>query len=173
VTHSARIQLAQDDRVTAILFAHPDSLLYLKAYPNILLLDCTYKINKYRIPLLDIIGVNTCQRFEFAFLSGEQDYYWALEHLILMCRTCKARFLSVNMTNRCLPCINAVAIHFPSAHSLLCLWHANKTVLQQCQPAFILARQATIDKQLLLALHPLANWKLIIGRSSISPSIQL
>ena len=139
-----RIQLAQDNRVTAVFFAHPDSLSYLKAYPDVLLLDCTYKTNKYKMPLLDIIGVDACQRsfcIAFAFLSGEAelDYSWALEHLSAMYRTCKARLPSVVLTDRCLACINAVAIHFPSAHSILCLWHANKAVLQHCQPAFMLA----------------------------------
>ncbi len=63
--------------------AHPDSLAYLRAYPELLLLDCTYKTNKYGMPLLDMIGVDAAQRFfciAFAFLSGEaeEDYLWAL-----------------------------------------------------------------------------------------------
>ena len=141
-----RIQFAQDSRVTAILFAHPDSLSYLETYPDILLLDCTYKTNKYGMPLLDIIGVDACQRsfcIAFAFLSGEaeQDYSWALEHLSSIYRTCKAKPPSVVLTDHCLACMNAMAIHFPYANSLLCLWHANKAVLQHCQPGFSPARR--------------------------------
>jgi hypothetical protein len=54
-------------------------LAYLQAYPDLLFLDCTYKTNKYGMPLLDIIGVDACQRsfcIAFAFLSGEaeEDY---------------------------------------------------------------------------------------------------
>jgi hypothetical protein len=75
----SRIQFAPDGRVTAVLFAHPDSLGYLRAYPELLLLDCTYKTNKYGIPLLDMIGVDTAQRsfcIAFTFLSSEieEDY---------------------------------------------------------------------------------------------------
>ena len=44
-----RMQLGPDDRMTAVLFAHPDSLTYLQAYPDILILDCTYKTNKYNV----------------------------------------------------------------------------------------------------------------------------
>jgi hypothetical protein len=63
----------------AVLFAYPDSLVYLRAYPEVLLLDCIYKINKYGILLLDMIGVNVTRRsfcIAFAFLSGEteEDY---------------------------------------------------------------------------------------------------
>ncbi|RKK64955.1 hypothetical protein BFJ69_g16558 [Fusarium oxysporum] len=32
--------------------------------------------------------------------------------------------------------MTAVESIFPLAHSLLCLWHANKAALQRCQPAF-------------------------------------
>ena len=56
-----------------------NSLDYLRAYPELLLLDCTYKTNKYGMPLLDMIGVDAAQRsfcIAFAFLSGEteEDY---------------------------------------------------------------------------------------------------
>lgn len=36
----------------------PDTLLYFGAYPDVLLLDCTYKSKKYKMPVLDIIGVD-------------------------------------------------------------------------------------------------------------------
>jgi hypothetical protein len=79
----SRVRVDGNQRVTAILFAHPGSLQYLQAYSDILLLDCTYKTNKYQMPLLDMVGVDACQRsfcIAFAFLSGEQeeDYAWAL-----------------------------------------------------------------------------------------------
>lgn len=82
----SRIQLDQARRVTAVLFAHPESLAYLQAYPELLILDCTYKTNKYKMPLLDMIGVDACQRsfcIAFAFLSGEaeEDFIWALDRL--------------------------------------------------------------------------------------------
>ena len=72
----SQIQHAPDGRVTAILFAHSKSLAYLQSYPEVLLLDCTYKTNKYGMPLLDMIGVNATQRsfcIAFAFLSSETE----------------------------------------------------------------------------------------------------
>lgn len=146
------------------LFAHPDSLLYLEAYPDVLLLDCTYKTNKHKMPLLDIIGVDACQRsfcVAFAFLSGEaeHDYSWALEHLVVMYGACKARLPSVILTDRCLACISAVSTHFPSAHSLLCLWHANKAIIHHCQPAFMLACQSATTGSELSSRSPADHWK--------------
>lgn len=62
-----------------MLFAHPKSLAYLQTYPDLLLLDYTYKTNKYGMPLLDIIGVDAYERsfyVAFTFLSSEteEDY---------------------------------------------------------------------------------------------------
>ncbi len=142
----SRIQFAPDGRVTAVLFAHPDSLAYLQAYPELLLLDCTYKTNKYSMPLLDMIGVDAAQRsfcIAFAFLSGEieEDYTWALERLKSLYEQCHTSLPSVILTDRCLAVMNAASALFPSAATLLCLWHANKAVLTRCQPSFQEAEQ--------------------------------
>lgn len=137
----SRVQYAPDGRVTAVLFAHPDSLAYLQAYPDTLLLDCTYKTNRYKMPLLDMVGVDACQRsfcIAFAFLSGEgeEDYLWALSRLKSLYELCNTRLPSVILTDRWLACMNAITTCFPSSTALLCLWHANKAVLRYCQPAF-------------------------------------
>jgi len=55
----SQIQFAPDGHVTVVFFMHPDSLHYLQAYPNLLFLDCTYKTNKYHMPLLDMTGIDT------------------------------------------------------------------------------------------------------------------
>lgn len=129
----SRIQFAPDGRVMAVLFAHPDSLIYLRAYPELLLLDCTYKTNKYSMPLLDIIGVDASQRsfcIAFAFLSGESetDYTWALERLKSLYEQCSITLPSVILTDHCFVVMNTASTLFPSAATLLCIWHANKAV---------------------------------------------
>lgn len=137
-----RTQLDTDNRLTAIFFAHPDSVAYLQPNPDILILDCTYKTNRYNMPLLDMVGVDSCQKsfcIAFAFLSEEteDDYLWVLRHL----RSLYQQDLpSVILTDRCQAAINAVSACFPSSAALLCLWHANKAVLQYCRPAFGLQR---------------------------------
>ena len=137
----SRIQFAPDGHVTAVFFAHPESLVYLQAYPEVLLIDCTYKTNKHGMPLLDMIGVDAAQRsfcIAFAFLSGEteKDYTWALERLKTLYEQHGGIYPSVILTDRCLAAINAAAAIFPSTSTLICIWHANKAVLARCQPAF-------------------------------------
>jgi hypothetical protein len=138
----SQIQFTPDGRVTAVVFAHPESITHLQAYPDVVLLDCTYKTNKYGMPLLDIIGVDACQRsfcIAFAFLSNEseEDYLWALGRLKSLYENCHIQPPSVILTDRCLACMNAAEACFPSATLLLCLWHANKAVLRHCQPTFL------------------------------------
>ncbi|TVY74433.1 PKS-NRPS hybrid synthetase [Fusarium oxysporum f. sp. cubense] len=137
----SQFQTGPDGRVKAVLFAHPESVAYLQAYPDVLILDCTYKTNKYGMPLLDLIGVDSCQRsfcVAFAFLSGEceEDYFWALDRFRSLCENHRIRHPSVILTDRCLACMNAVDTCFPSSRPLLCLWHVNKAVLHYCQPGF-------------------------------------
>ena len=133
------VRLDSDSRVTALFFAHPDSIAYLQCNPDVLLLDCTYKTNKHSMPLLDMVGVDACERsfcIAFAFLSGEteEDYLWALQYL----RSLYEHSLpSVVLTDRCLAAMNAAATWFPSSKGLLCTWHVNKAVLQHCRPVFL------------------------------------
>jgi len=154
----SRVQCDLESRITAVLFAHPDSLAYLQAYLDLLFLDCTYKTNKHGMPLLDMIGVDACQRsfcIAFAFLSGEteKDYIWALDRLRSMYELCGTRLPSVILTDRCIACLNAVSHSFPSSISLLCLWHANKAVLRYCQPTFVRHQQGPEAYQ-----QGISNW---------------
>lgn len=148
----SQLQVDPEGRVTAIIFAHPDSLAYLQAYPDLLLLDCTYKTNRYGMPLLDIVGVDSCQRsfcIAFAFLSGEteQDYLWALDRLKSLYEIGNTRLPSIILTDRDKACMNAVSLCFPTSISLLCRWHANKAVLRHCQSTFVRGNPGSEDHQ--------------------------
>ena len=48
-----------DRRLSHFFFAHPQSVELLNQYPIVLLLDCTYKTNHFKMPLLNIVGT-TC-----------------------------------------------------------------------------------------------------------------
>lgn len=141
----SRLQVDENNRIEAVLFAHPKSLAYLQTYPELLLLDCTYKTNRFGMPLLDIIGIDGCNRsfcIAFAFLRGEneEDYVWALERLRSLYEINQVKPPSIILTDCAEACMNAVNICFPDSISLLCLWHANKAVLTNCRPTFLLLK---------------------------------
>jgi len=59
--------------VSDIFWTHPDSLKLLNAFSNVLLMDTTYKTNKYRLPLLEVVGVtSTDLTFSAAFAKIER-----------------------------------------------------------------------------------------------------
>ena len=67
----------------SLFFAYLESLKYLQKNPDVLLFDCTYKINKFKMPFLHIVGVNNSrQNFKLAycFLLGktENDYNFTI-----------------------------------------------------------------------------------------------
>ena len=63
-------------QLTHLFIAHPKSVEILQDNHDILLLDCTYKTNKYRLPLLNIILVTALHRtinLGFVFLHSEKE----------------------------------------------------------------------------------------------------
>ncbi|XP_028110735.1 uncharacterized protein LOC114309228 [Camellia sinensis] len=42
-----------------LFWAHPVSLDLLRTFPRVLIMDCTYKTNRYRLPLLEIVEVTS------------------------------------------------------------------------------------------------------------------
>ena len=126
-------------RITRLFIIHPLSLKLARIFSNVFVMDCTYKTNKYKMPLLDIIGVscfNTSFYSGFVFLKKEDEdsYVWAL--------TAFKKFLgdatepAVIMSDRELALMNSINDVFPSTTSLLCVWHIQKNVFSNCKKDF-------------------------------------
>ncbi|XP_022040820.1 protein FAR1-RELATED SEQUENCE 5-like [Helianthus annuus] len=63
------------ERVEDVFFIHPNSNMLGRAFPHVLLIDATYKMNRYKMPLVQIIGVtSTLMSFciAHAFISNEK-----------------------------------------------------------------------------------------------------
>src|SRR5579871_2251040 len=85
-----------DNHVHNLFFAHQKQIELLLANPDILLMDCTYRTNKYKLPLLHILGCTNLQTFfsaGFCFLHNEtqEDYYWAISNFLLKTGTSEPR----------------------------------------------------------------------------------
>ena len=108
---------------------------------DVILLDCTYKTNHYRMPLCVISGVtglNTSFYIGFAFVSFETytDYRWVLSCL-------REFYVEGDIpdpifagTNCEKALIRALEIVFPRTEHGLCIWHVDKNVLANCKPSF-------------------------------------
>ncbi|XP_073107176.1 uncharacterized protein [Elaeis guineensis] len=49
------VRYGEDNRVTHLFFAHPVSIMLNRNYPFVFVMHCTYKTNKYKMPLLEVI----------------------------------------------------------------------------------------------------------------------
>lgn len=70
------IEYDQEGHLTHLFFAHPKSIELTKSYPNVFVMDCTYKTNKYKMPLLCIIGVSSFNKSFYAcfvFMQKEEE----------------------------------------------------------------------------------------------------
>ncbi len=45
------------NQVSRFFFAHPNSIILFKSYPMVVLMDCTYRTNCYKMKFLDVVGV--------------------------------------------------------------------------------------------------------------------
>lgn len=108
-----------------------------QAYPEVLLLDCTYKTNRFNLPLLNMIGITglrTTFNLVYAFIQTEQegDYTWVLQQL----RRALPILPQIMVTDRELALINAIGEVFPNAIHLLYQWHIHKNIVAKCFKPF-------------------------------------
>lgn len=124
-----------DNHVQRLLFVHQKQIKLLLANPDVLLMDCTYRTNKYGLPLLHIIGCTNIQTFfsaGFCFLRNEtqEDYHWALSNFLLKTGAPKPR---VFISDQEQALKQAARSLLPSVPQLLCVWHINKNVQTKAQ----------------------------------------
>ena len=62
MTHDCKTD--ERGQITHLFFANSGSLDLLKAFPDVLLMDCTYKTNLYGMPLLVICGVTNLKTYQ-------------------------------------------------------------------------------------------------------------
>jgi hypothetical protein len=84
---TSAVETGPDGRVKSLFFTHASQIELLSCYSDILVMDCTYKTNRYNMPLLHFLGVSPTGKYfsaAFCFLSGEEeaDYSWAIEAVL-------------------------------------------------------------------------------------------
>ena len=133
------IKQDSEGRVLFFMFAHPESIKYANLYNRVFVIDCTYKTNRYRMPLLHIVGVspsNSTFSIAFCFMQNEQEasYIWALKSFFSFLDPLP--FNPVLCTDRDLALLGAIDAVCPTYPHLLCIWHINKNVISNTKQHF-------------------------------------
>jgi hypothetical protein len=74
------------DELTHLFYAHPACVKLVEKFPYTVVIDCTYKTNRFKMPMLHVVGMtsfNTSFTVAVAFLQEETELYyqWSLEQL--------------------------------------------------------------------------------------------
>lgn len=137
-------------RLKRIFIAHPRSVQLYQRFNDVIVLDNTYKTNRYGRPVLNICGVtgsNKTIQIALAMLGGEDEeqYSWALLQLSELMHVQDIKLPSLFLTDRDAACINALKTHFPDSHFRLCMWHMNKDVKAYCRSKLGMVANAEKD----------------------------
>jgi hypothetical protein len=117
--------------ITHLFFAYPKSIKLLNRFPEVILLDCTYKTNRFKLPLLNIIGV-TCLNITFYIIfcfikyEDEKSFTWALTQLWSHYYNGVPQALIMNHD---IEQLKATKIVFSRVPQMLCIWYIEKNVL--------------------------------------------
>ncbi|POW05451.1 hypothetical protein PSTT_09688 [Puccinia striiformis] len=134
------VKVNNSGQIQNLFFAHPGSIHLARINHHVALLDATYKTNRYKIPLLHVIGQAASNRsfsIAFCFLTYEDDenYLWAVQVLKKLIWK-PDRIPKVFITDRDAALRNALAEVFPNSQANLCTWHINKNITTNCRKYF-------------------------------------
>ncbi|XP_012852853.1 PREDICTED: uncharacterized protein LOC105972439 [Erythranthe guttata] len=123
-----------------MMWTHPASIALARNFPHVLIMDCTVKINRFRLPLLEIVGVtSTNLKFPvaFAYLKYEkaENYKWALRNLLKFMKGYPMP--NVIVTDLEPELMKAVAVVYPDSRNLLCKWHIIQDIRINCKEMFV------------------------------------
>jgi len=95
-------------------------------------MDSAYKINLYRMPLFEIVGVTSAYltySVGFAFMTSEKEdnFTWDLQMLFKLLEP-NSGMPKVVMTYRDMGMMNVVANVLPDSSAILCYFHVGKNV---------------------------------------------
>ena len=131
----------EDGNLARLLVFERGSLQILNSNFEVLLVDSTYKTNRFNMPLFNIIGVtaiNTSFFVGFCFLDAEdsESFEWVLEKLRELYNELGIRYPTTIISDCDSAFLQARELVFPQTNHLLCVWHVFKNVLAHCKAEF-------------------------------------
>jgi hypothetical protein len=129
------------NQISHLFFSKKFSHNILRFNFEVLVLDCTYKTNRYKMSLLIIFEQIALHRnfyVTFCFMIREKsdDYFWAFDQLKLLYRQLKISDFMIFVIDMKKALMSARYLIFSQFNHLLCIWHINNNVLINCKKKF-------------------------------------
>lgn len=178
---------SDDGHLNRLFFAHSTGIKLAQNYPSVLLIDCTYRTNRYNMPLIHFAGVSPIGEgfsIGFAFIAQETEFFyrWALQQFkefVLGDPAAAAiqddlvfdPFESIVMVQPdvvvtdCEDALtNALRHEYPRVDRLLCRWHIEKNVLTAVQKVWRVTKVSDQEKATNEAKIEefMAHWKAVV-----------
>jgi hypothetical protein len=122
-----------EDRLTRLLFFHKTSLELWRKNPDIILMDNTYKTNRFGLPLLNIVGVTSNNESFFignCFMRNEnrEGFLFILSHLKRLYKEAKLPLPRVFIIDADIALGIALRETFSASKHFFCVWYINKNI---------------------------------------------
>jgi hypothetical protein len=138
----ADFQIKYDERegfLTHLFVFHSLHRKLLMANPKILVLDLTYRTNRYKMPLVNIIGIIPYNKSFFAgsaFIPSERvlDFEYVFKIIKKVYDIAKLSYPTIFVTDGNPHVITAMYRVFPEANYILCIWHVNGNIQTRILP---------------------------------------
>jgi hypothetical protein len=103
------------------------------ANPEILILDLIYRINRYKMPLVNIIGIISCNKSFWAgsaFIPSEKvpDFEYMFKTIKKVYNIAKLPYPIIFVTDRDSHIAIVIGRVFLNANHILCIWHVNGNI---------------------------------------------
>jgi hypothetical protein len=139
-----RSMVDKTNTTTAFLFTHWICSARARQLCEVVIIDATYKTNRYRMPFVNIVGVGNVGRDSLmtfaiagAWTSNEQEttYRWILQQLEYLVYT-NGSSPQIIITDNAKSIVNAVEDVFPESTHLLCTVHITRNFFSNINKYF-------------------------------------
>ncbi len=166
-----KVQHDDHRHVTQLFFAYKQFLEMYPSYPEVLLVDCTYKTNRFHMPrcsIMGITGINTLFFVALALFRTEQeaDNTWVLQQLAASVPGFRKPHIVI--TDCDLTLMDTLALVLPNTKHMLCKWHICTNVEAKCLVYFRSLPATAAETADELWQSFLSNWVLLVGSLTVS-----
>ncbi|KAI1001259.1 hypothetical protein K3495_g6939 [Podosphaera aphanis] len=123
------------------LFSHPECIGTWKYNPDVLMMDGTYKTNRFGKACINICGSsgnNMISQLPIGFLSEERenDYLWLLGCVMKLLEEHRIAHPTCFVSDRELSLIKALDQRLPDCDHILCVWHVSINMVSKTKKYF-------------------------------------
>jgi len=123
----------KDNKIERLFFSTPRMIRNYELYGDIVLIDSTYRVNQYNLPLIVYSGIDSYGRnilFALAIVNDETGttHKWCMEKFFEL----HIKHPNIVMTDQDLALVAVLDKEYPNITNFLCQWHIKMNLKKHC-----------------------------------------